>query len=96
MRGFIRRAHGKLVVIELAEEHPAIAPKIRGDGRFIGRNEIFQNVRTGCGAHAVGAEQIFDAEGQPLERSTLTFSQTCVGRARHLASPIRRFQHEGV
>ena len=31
-RGFVRRAHGELVIVELAEHDGAIAPELRGHG----------------------------------------------------------------
>src|ERR1051326_8602918 len=54
-RRFIRRAHGELIVVELAEEHRTVAPQIGGDGGLIGGNEIFQNARASRGADASGA-----------------------------------------
>src|ERR1700693_4599470 len=35
----VGRAHGELVVVELAQQHAAVAPQIGGDGRFIAGNE---------------------------------------------------------
>jgi hypothetical protein len=92
----VRRAHGELVVIEFAEQHRAIAPQIGGDGRFVGGNEVFQDVRARRGAHTGGAEQILDAERQPFERPALAFGQSRIRGSRHVAGAIRRFQHKGV
>ena len=95
-RSLVRRAHGEFVVIELAEQDRAVAPEIGGDGQLIGRNEAFEDVRAGGGAHARGAEQILDAERQPFERAALSSREPRVGRARHFAGAFGRFQHERV
>src|SRR3954466_1052713 len=72
-RGLVRRAHGKLVIVDLAEHHGAVAPQVRRDGRLIGRYEIIEDPRARRGAHALGAEQILDAERNAFERTTLAF-----------------------
>src|SRR5262249_22595723 len=39
-RGLVRRTHREFVVVELAEQHGAVAPKLRRDRRLVGRHEI--------------------------------------------------------
>src|SRR5271165_2108712 len=48
-RSLVRRAHGELVIVELAKQHGAVAPQIGADGGFIGRHEVLQDARTGSG-----------------------------------------------
>ena len=45
-RRLVRRTHGKLVVVELAEQDRAVAPQIRGDRQLVCRNEITKDART--------------------------------------------------
>ena len=94
--GLVRRAHRKLVIVELAEHHSTVAPELRGHGGFVRRHEIAEDFRAGGGAHAFGREQILDAERNAAERTALALRNAGIGRARHGAGLIRRFQHKGI
>ncbi len=94
-RRLVRRAHGELVIVGLAQHHGAVAPELRGDGRLVGRHEIVEDVRAGRGAHVLGAEQILDGEWDPFQRPAVAAGQPRVGLLRHgarlrQASPARR------
>ena len=56
----VRRAHGELVHIELAQHHRAVAPQIRGDGRFVGRPEAVENMAARLGMDPFGGVKILD------------------------------------
>ena len=73
----VGRAHGELVIVELAEHHRAGGPEICRHRRLIGRREAVEDVRAGGGADALGAEQILDAERNAFERPRLP----CLSRA---------------
>src|SRR5215213_11504715 len=72
-RGLVRRAHREFVVVELAEHHGAVAPQVRRDGRLVGRRELTEDPRARGRAGIFGAEQVFDAERDALERPALAF-----------------------
>src|SRR5829696_8360728 len=94
--GLVRRAHGELVVVELAQHHRAFAPQLLRDGRLILRLEALEDVRAGRGLEAVRAEQVLDAERQPFEGAGLSLGEARLGGLRHLERTLRRLEHEGV
>ncbi len=63
---------------------------------LVGRRELVEDLRARGGAHALGAEQILDAERNAFERTALTFREPRIGGARHVARVIRRLLHEGI
>ena len=92
----VGRAHGELVIVELAQHHGAVAPEVGADGGFVGRDEALQDVRAGGGAHAGGAEHVLDAERNTRERPALAARQRRVGAFRHFSRALRGLQNEGV
>ena len=92
----VRRAHGELVHVELAEHHRAVAPEIGGDGRFVGRLEAVENVAARLRVHALGGEEILDADRQSLERAALPPGEARIARCRHLERLLRRRRDIGV
>src|SRR5947208_16906793 len=72
-RSLVRRAHRELVVVQFAKHYRAVAPEMRADGRLVGRRKRVENSRARGGAHALGAEQILDAERDSFERTALAF-----------------------
>ena len=63
---------------------------------FVSRHEIAEDVRAGGGAHALGGEQILDAERNAFERAALALRDLGVRLARHGARLLRRLQHKGI
>src|SRR4029453_7023241 len=95
-RTFVRRAHGKLVVVELAQHHRAVAPEIGADGRLVARQKIVEDARARRGAHVLGGEHVLDAEREALERARVARFKARIGRRRHGACPLRSLQHIGI
>ena len=95
-RGLVRRAHGKLVIVELAQHHRAIAPELGGHRRLIGRDEITENRRAGRRPDTGRGVQILDAQRQAFKRTGLAAGQPRVGSRRHGESLVRRLEHIGV
>ena len=95
-RGLVRRAHGELVVVGLAEQHRAVAPELRGHGRLVGRHEIVEDVRARRGAHTFGAEHVLDRERNAFQRAGFACRDARVGGLGHRAGALRRLQHIGV
>src|SRR3546814_18030188 len=58
MARHIRRTHGELVEVELAEHHRAGLPQFRRDGGFVGWDEAVENMAAGRGQQAFGAERV--------------------------------------
>ena len=96
MARLVGRAHGELVIVELAEHDRAGRPEIGGHRRFISRREAVENVRAGGGANALGGEQILDAERDAFERPRLAFAQACIALLRSLQRPLRRGEDERI
>ncbi len=92
----VRRAHGELVVVELAQHDGAGVPEVGADGRFIGGREAVEDLRAGGGADALGAEEILVAERQAFERARLALGDACVGGLCLRERMVRRYQHVGV
>ena len=89
-------AHGELVHVELAEHDRAVVPEILGHGQFVGWLEAVEDVARRLCVHALGGEQILDAERHAFERPPLPARQAFVGSARHVARLLRRHHDEGV
>ena len=94
--GLVRRAHGELVHVELAEHHRAVVPEVPRDGGFVGRIEVAEDVRAGGRDHAFGAEQILDAERDALERAGLALGDLLVRGLGHGERLLGRLEHIGV
>ena len=58
----MRRAHGEFVHVQLAQHHGTRSEKLGRDGGFVFRPEALEDVRRGLRRHALGAEQILDAQ----------------------------------
>ena len=69
--GLVRRAHGELVHVELAEHHRPVAPQVGGDGRLVGRLKAVEDVAASLGVDALGGIEVLDPDRQPLERASL-------------------------
>ena len=94
--GLVGRAHRKLVHVELAQHPRARAPEVGGDGRLIGWREAAQDGACGGGLHALGAEQVFHANGHARERLELARRARLVrgvGRGQRM---LRRLDDERV
>ena len=64
----VRRAHGELVEVGLADHDRARLPQVGGHRALILRHEAFEDVRAGRGLHALGAEQVLDGERHAFEQ----------------------------
>ena len=96
MAGLVRGAHGELVEIELAEHHRAGVPEILAHRRFVFRLEAVEDVRGRRGQHALGTEQILDADRQAFHGSALAACELFVGRLGHRPRLVRRLGDEGI
>ena len=92
----VRRAHGELVAVELAQHHRARIPQVLRHGRLVGRRELVEDVGAGRGAHALGAVQVLDAERQAFERPRLALGEPRVAGLGLRQRDLRRRQHVGV
>ena len=86
VRGLVGRAHRELVHVELAQHHRAVAPQMRGDGRFVGRREAVEDVAARLRMDALGGVEILDAERQAFERAGLAAREPRVARLAPSAS----------
>ena len=102
--GLVRRAHGELVEIELAEHDGAVAPQIGRDRRLVVRLEGLQDLGSRRGGHAVGAEQVLDPERDALRaaaprrrrssgRTTSAISRARSGRLQQVGVQGARLRH---
>ena len=64
----VRRAHGELVAVGLAEHDRAGGFQARHRGAVVGRNEVAQDLRAGSGAHAAHDHHVFDGDGHAGQR----------------------------
>ena len=94
--GQVRRTHRELVEIGLPQTDRARFPQFAADRRFIGRHESVQDVRAGGGEHALGAEQILDAERDAFEQAAFAAAEPRVGGLGHRQRLVRRLGDEGV
>src|SRR6185312_7607047 len=85
----VGRAHGELVHVELAQHDGAVAPQIGGDGRLVFRLEAVEDVARSLRMDASGPEEVLDAKGNALERTTLPCRESLVRGLRHLAGLVR-------
>ena len=67
-RVLVRRAHGKLIAVELAQNHRARRFQPSHRRAVIRRNKILQNFRTGSGAHAARHHHVFDRNRNSRQR----------------------------
>ena len=96
MARLVGRAHGELVVVELAEHDRAGAHRLAVTVDFVGRREAVENVRAGRGANALGGEQILDAERNAFERPRRAFAQARIALLRSFQRALGRGEDEGV
>ena len=66
---FRRRAHRELVHVESAENRRSRFFQILDDGRVVGRNEIFENLRRAGQGLAVHCDIVLDGDGNAVERT---------------------------
>src|SRR6185312_12598326 len=74
----------------------AVAPEIRRDGRLVFRPEAIEDMACRLGMDALGAEQVLDAERNPLERAALPGAELFVAGLRAGAGGVRRDRDIGV
>ena len=94
--GHVGRAHGELVHVELAQHDGAGLPELGRHRRFIGRLEAVEDVGAGGGEHALGAEEILDAERNAFEQPDLAALAPGIGLPGHGERLLRRLGDEGV
>ena len=92
----VRRAHGELVHVELAEHHRPVAPQIGRHGRFVGRLEAVEDVAASLRVHTCGGIEVLDADRQPLERAAFALGEARIARRGHLERLLRRRHDKGV
>ena len=83
---FIRRAHGKLVAVHLAQHDRARRFHARDGGAVIRRDILFQNLRSRGGAHAARAHHILDTDRHATQR------RQCLTFGRHPVDPVGLFE----
>ena len=95
--GLVRRAHGELVHVELAEHPRARAlRRLRGDGAFVGRLEALEDVAAGGRVRPLGREQILDAQRNARERRQVAAASRLVGGIGGRQRILRRLDRVGV
>ena len=92
----IRRPHGKLVHVQLAEHDSPVIEQVAGHGGLIGRLEPVKDVRSRRGQHVLRAEQVLDAQRNAIERTRRSGSNALVAFRRCSACDLRCFGHEGI
>src|SRR5690606_24399400 len=85
IRSLVRRAHGELIHVELAEHDGTVVPQIGRYGRFIARLEAIENMARSLGVDALGREEILHADWNAFERARAIMRQTLIRGFRHLA-----------
>ena len=78
-RGFVGRAHGKLVHIGTAERYHAFVEQVLDDGGSVGRNEIVQHFGAARTAPTCLTENIFVGDGYAGKRGGIALRDTRVG-----------------
>src|SRR5215210_2129749 len=91
------RAVGELVRVRLAEEDRPALLEPADDRGIRGRNVVFKEGGAHRGTHALGADQVLDADRHAVERASVLSGQDLLLRPRRLLQRILR-QHgdEGV
>ncbi len=82
VRGLVRRAHGELVHVGLAEQHRARGAEALDHVRVVGGDEVGEHARAARGAPARGAEEVLVRDRDPGERMGVAGRAPRVGRAR--------------
>ena len=80
--GLVRRAHGELVHVGLAEDHRAGGIAAFDHRRVVGRDEVVEHPRAAGGAPALGAENVFLRQRDAGQRAGLAARQALVGGTR--------------
>ena len=88
-RCHVRRAHGELVQIGLAQRHRTVGEQALRDRALVRRHEIVQDAATGRGAHTLGAKQILDRQRNSGQRPRTSGSEC---RVRVLGLSLRQFR----
>src|SRR5215469_17772604 len=68
-RVFIRRPHGELIAIRLAENYAAGLLDALYRGRIIGRNVVLEKLRSAGGAHAACEDDVLNGDWHASERA---------------------------
>ena len=95
-RGHVRRTHGELVHVRLAEEDRAVAQQVGTDGAFIRRHERVEDAAAGGGAHALGAEQVLDRQRNAGERRELAARECRIRRIGLRQRALAGHRDEGI
>jgi hypothetical protein len=82
-------AHSELIAIQLAEHDGSRGFEFRDGRRVVGRDEVAEDLRTGGGADAAGAHDIFDRDGHASKgRQRLAFGGQAVDAFRLLEGAL--------
>ncbi|AEM41803.1 hypothetical protein KVU_1964 [Ketogulonicigenium vulgare WSH-001] len=95
-RGFVGRAHGEFVHVQLAQHHRAITEQFAGDGRFVFRLEPRQNAGCRLACDAFGREQVFDAQRDAAHIGRIARFQARIGGICLRAGNVGRLVDIGV
>ena len=88
---FVRRAHGKLIAVHLAQHNSARGFHARHGSAVIRRNVLLQNLRSRGGAHAARAHHVLDTDRHAAQRrQRLAFRRHAVDAVRLLECPFFR------
>ena len=72
------------------------AHRLAGHRRFVGRLEAVEDVAAGLGVHALGGEQVLDAERNALERPALPLAEALVGAGSHRMGALGGHRDVGI
>ena len=92
----VRRAHRKLIHVELAQHARARLAQVAADGALIGRLEALQDVRPRGRVDALGREQVLDAERDAGEREHLGILAGGIGAVGGFERELGRLDGPGV
>src|SRR5690606_4696556 len=79
--GFVGRAHGELVHVQLAESHGAGGGQLLDHGGVVGRLEAGEDLRGTGGQHTPGAEQVLVSDWRTEQGTVLASGAAGVGGA---------------
>ena len=78
-RGFIGRAHSKLVHVGTTKRYHAFVEQVLDDSGSVGGDKVVQHFGAARAAPTCLAENIFVGDGYAGECSSITLCDTCVG-----------------
>ena len=95
-RGFVGRAHGEFIHVQLAQHHRTRIEQVPGDGGFILGHEPFEDAACRLAWHALGAEQILDAQRQAAHVRRVALGDAGIRRPGLFQRQFGRVVHKGV